>query len=316
MEDERTGSALGAFLRSRRARLTPRDVGLPDTGRHRRVPGLRREELAQLAGVSVAYLTRLEQGRGPNVSAEVLDAIARALRLTANEHAHLRRLARNRPYAGAGVSAGLGADGTSDTFGTGVRDALRQLLDAMETVPAYVTGPFLDLLAWNPMATAVFGDWSRLPPRERNIARLVFLSPGHRRLFTDLGTLAADTVGALRLDAGCFPDHPRLTGLVADLSAASPEFRVLWARHDVKEQSHGTRRLRHPVAGDLVLAFESFRLADDSDQCLTTFHTPPDAPDVLRVLAPGPASRPANGQRDDAAWDGSGEGVPSGDRRG
>ncbi|MFC5184139.1 helix-turn-helix domain-containing protein [Actinomadura harenae] len=278
-----SGGDLGAFLRSRRARLTPQDVGLPDTGRHRRVPGLRREELAQLAGVSVAYLTRLEQGHGPNVSTEVLDALARALRLTANEHAHLRRLARGRRNT-TGAAA--------ETPRQRVREPLRQLLTAMDTVPAYVTGRFLDLLAWNPMATALLGDWDPLPPGDRNLARLVFLSAGHRRLFTDWDALAADTVGALKLDAGCFPDHPRLTGLVGELSAESAEFRGLWARHDVKEKSHGTRRIGHPVAGDLVLAFESFWLADDSDQCLTTFHAPPDTPDAdaLALLAPQAAA--------------------------
>ncbi|MEV4256385.1 helix-turn-helix transcriptional regulator [Spirillospora sp. NPDC049652] len=278
--ENRSGGELGAFLRSRRARLSPTDVGLPDTGRHRRVPGLRREELAGLAGVSVAYLTRLEQGHGPNVSAEVLDALARALRLNDNEHAHLRRLARNRPNRGSAPSH------------QEVREPLRHLLHAMDAVPAYVTGRFLDLLAWNPMATALFGDWDGLPRHDRNLARLVFLSPAHRRLFPDWDALAADTVGALRLDAGCFPGHPRLTGLIAELSDGSAEFRALWARHDVKEKSHGTRRLRHPVAGELLLAFESFRLADDSDQCLTTFHTPPDAPraDVLSLLRPHAAT--------------------------
>ncbi|WP_235834155.1 helix-turn-helix domain-containing protein [Actinomadura logoneensis] len=278
--ENRSGGELGAFLRSRRARLAPGDVGLPDTGRHRRVPGLRREELAGLAGVSVAYLTRLEQGHSRNVSSEVLDALARALRLTENEHAHLRRLARNRRNPDAGPSTPQ------------VREPLRRLLLAMDTVPAYITGRFLDLLAWNPMAAAVFGDWDELPPHERNIARLVFLSPGHRRLFPDWDALAADMVGALRLDAGCFPGHPRLAELVAELSAESAEFRALWARHDVKEKSHGTRRLRHPVAGDLLLAFESFRLADDADQCLSTFHIPPDAPnpDALRLLTPRPTT--------------------------
>ncbi|MEV5569806.1 helix-turn-helix transcriptional regulator [Spirillospora sp. NPDC052269] len=276
-----SGGELGAFLRSRRARLTPQDVALPDTGRHRRVPGLRREELAQLAGVSVAYLTRLEQGHGPNVSAEVLNSLARALRLNENEHAHLRRLARNRRNAGAVPSRQQ------------VREPLRQLLAAMDAVPAYVTGRFLDLLAWNPMATALFGDWELLAPDDRNLARLVFLSDDHRKLFTGWDALATDTVGALRLDAGCFPDHPRLSALVEELSAESAEFRALWARHDVKENGHGTRRLHHPVAGELLLAFESFRLADDPDQCLTTFHAPPDAPDpdALRRLALQTAAR-------------------------
>jgi len=267
---------LGEFLRSRRARVRPADVGLPAGGRHRRVPGLRREELAQLAGVSVAYLTRLEQGRGNNVSFEVLDAIARALRLTDAEHAHLthlvkcRRRHRHEPPPRDRV-----------------RPALRDMLASLETVPAYVTGHRTDILAWNTMAAAVFGDWDRLPVRERNWARLVFLHSEHRSLFADWEAVAADVVGALRLYAGCRPDDPELAALVGDLSARSAQFRGLWARHDVKENSHGVRRLRHPRVGDLALSFESFRLPDDEEQVLTVYHAPAGsaAAQDLRLLA-------------------------------
>ncbi|MFC9972539.1 helix-turn-helix domain-containing protein [Spirillospora sp. NPDC127200] len=267
---------LGGFLRSRRARLRPEDAGLPVTGRYRRVPGLRREELAQLAGVSVAYLTRLEQDRGDNVSDEVLDAIARALRLSANERAHLVHLARSRHRKGR-PPAGRRQ----------VRASLRGMLAAMEDVPAYITGWRSDILAWNRMAAALFGDWDRMPPGERNWVRLLFLEPGHRELFADWEARAAEAVGALRLDAGGRLDDPELVALVDEVSERSPEFRRLWATHDVKEKSHGTRRLRHPVAGDLDLAFESFRLPDDSEQCLTVYHAPPGsaAEENLRLLA-------------------------------
>ncbi|MGI5167578.1 helix-turn-helix domain-containing protein [Spirillospora sp. CA-253888] len=277
---------IGAFLRSRRARLRPEDVGLPVTGRHRRVPGLRREELAQLAGVSVAYLTRLEQDRGDNVSDEVLDAIARALRLSANERAHLVHLARSRHRRGRTPSGQRQ-----------VRASLRGMLDAMEDVPAYVTGWRSDILAWNRMAAALFGDWDRMPPEERNWVRLLFLEPGHRELFADWEARAADAVGALRLDAGGHLDDPSLAELVDELSARSPEFRRLWGTHDVKEQSHGVRRLRHPVAGDLDLAFESFRLPDDSEQCLTVYHAPQGSAAVenLRLLASWGAGASASG---------------------
>ncbi|MEW2509781.1 helix-turn-helix transcriptional regulator [Streptomyces sp. NPDC046870] len=267
---------LSEFLRSRRARLKPEDVGLAGFGRHRRVPGLRREELAQLAGVSVAYYTRLEQGNGRNVSAEVLDSIARALRLTDAEHAHLTHLAK--PKAHKKKPAARQQQ---------VRAALRQLLDSMEGVPAYVVGRCSQILAWNRMAAAVFGDWGELPPGERNWARLVFLRPAYRELFVDWEQKAIDIVCALRMDAGCDPDDARLSALVGELSVKSEEFRRLWATHDVKEKSHGVKHLHHPLVGDLALHFESFRLTDGSEQSLVTYHADPDSAsaDSLRLLA-------------------------------
>ncbi|MDG9716303.1 helix-turn-helix transcriptional regulator [Streptomyces sp. DH24] len=267
---------LSEFLRTRRARLKPEDVGLPDYGRHRRVPGLRREELAQLAGVSVAYYTRLEQGNGRNVSAEVLDSIARALRLTDAEHAHLTHLAKPKQHRKKPVAR------TQQ-----VRVALRQLLDSIDGVPAYVTGRRSDILAWNGMAAALFGDWAELPAQERNWARLVFLKPEYRELFVDWDQKASDMVSFLRMDAGCHSDDPRLSSLVGELSVKSEEFRRLWATHDVKEKSHGVKRMRHPLVGDLTLNFETFRLVDDSEQSLITYHAEPGSPsaEALRLLA-------------------------------
>lgn len=267
---------LSEFLRSRRARLKPEDVGLPDFGRHRRVPGLRREELAQLAGVSVAYYTRLEQGNGRNVSPEVLGAIARALRLTDAEHAHLVHLARPRPqrrkHAGRAQQ---------------VRPSLRQLIDTFDGTPAYVTGRRSQILSWNRMAAALFGDWGELPAHERNWARLVFLRPDYRRLFADWESKATDIVGMLRMDAGRHPDDPQLSALVGELSVKSPEFRQLWARHDVKEKCHGVKALRHPLVGELSLLFESFQPPGDPEQTLITYHAEPGTPsaDALRLLA-------------------------------
>ncbi|MEQ8146988.1 helix-turn-helix domain-containing protein [Streptomyces sp. OP7] len=251
---------LSEFLRTRRARLKPEDVGLPDVGRRRRVPGLRREELAQLAGVSVAYYTRLEQGNGRNVSVEVLDAIARALRLNDAEQAHLANLARPGRHRRRPAPRSRQA-----------RPALRQLLDAMETVPAYVVGRRSEILAWNPMAAALFGDWGRLPAQERNWARLVFLDPGYRDLFVEWDQKACDMVAYLRMDAGRRPDDPLLSSLVGELSVKSEEFRGLWARHDVKEKSHGVKRLRHPLVGELTLLWESFRPAGEAEQSLVTY---------------------------------------------
>ncbi|MET9501107.1 helix-turn-helix transcriptional regulator [Streptomyces sp. NPDC006622] len=267
---------LSEFLRTRRARLKPEDVGLPDFGRHRRVPGLRREELAQLAGVSVAYYTRLEQGNGRNVSAEVLDSIARALRLTDAEHAHLTHLAkpkRHKKKPTARVEQ--------------VRPAPRQLLDLMDGVPAYIVGRRAEILAWNPMAAALFGDWGELPVAERNWARLVFLRPDYRDLFVDWEQKAIDIVCALRMDAGCYPDDPRLSALVGELSVKSEDFRRLWATHDVKEKAYGVKRLRHPLVGALSLNYEGFRLLGESEQTMVTYHAEAGSPsaEALRLLA-------------------------------
>ncbi|MEU9432884.1 helix-turn-helix transcriptional regulator [Streptomyces sp. NPDC048252] len=266
---------LSEFLRTRRARLKPEDVGLPDFGRHRRVPGLRREELAQLAGVSVAYYTRLEQGNGRNVSAEVLDSIARALRLSDAEHAHLTHLAKPKHKKKQSAPPQQ------------VRGPLRQLLDAMDSVPAYLIGRRTEILGWNRMAAAVFGDWAELPVAERNWARLVFLRPDYRDLFVDWEQKAIDIVCALRMDAGCYPDDPRLSALVGQLSVKSEDFRRLWATHDVKEKSHGVKLLRHPLVGELSLNFEGFRLMGDGEQTMVTYHADPGSAsaEALRLLA-------------------------------
>ncbi|MEV8017747.1 helix-turn-helix transcriptional regulator [Streptomyces sp. NPDC086554] len=267
---------LSEFLRTRRARLQPEDVGLPNFGRHRRVPGLRREELAQLAGVSVAYYTRLEQGNGRNVSGEVLDAIARALRLTDAEHAHLTHLAKPKQHKKKRAARAQQ-----------LRPALRHLMDAMDGVPAYVVGRRSDILGWNRMAAALFGDWGALPQEERNWARICFLHPASRELFVDWEQKATDIVAFLRMDAGCFPNDPQLSALVGELSVKSEEFRSLWATHDVKEKGHGSKRMRHPLVGELTLSFETLRLPDDHDQSLVTYHAQPDSAsaDALRLLA-------------------------------
>ncbi|WP_030976530.1 helix-turn-helix transcriptional regulator [Streptomyces sp. NRRL S-1824] len=268
---------LSEFLRTRRARLKPDDVGMPSHGRHRRVPGLRREELAQLAGVSVAYYTRLEQGNGRNVSAEVLDSIARALRLTDAEHAHLTHLAKPKQQRSKYRAPKRQQ----------VRVALQQLLESMEGVPAYIGGARSEILAWNPMAAALFGDWGKLPPAERNWARLTFLSPEYRELFLDWDSKASDIVSYLRLYAGQHPEDSDLSALVGELSVKCEEFRRLWATHDVKEKSHGMKRMRHPLVGDLTLAYETMNLPDDHEQFLCVYHAEPGSTsaEALRLLA-------------------------------
>jgi len=266
---------LSEFLRSRRARLTPDDVGLPQYGRTRRVPGLRREELAQLAGVSVAYYTRLEQGNGRNVSVEVIESIARALQLNDSECAHLRNLTQC-DKRGKKKSARAQQ----------VRPALRHLLDSIG-VPAYIGGRRADVLTWNPLAAALFGDWGALPPKERNWARLVFLNPSYRELFVDWESKASDVVGFLRMDAGCYPNDPELAALIGELSVKSEPFRKLWARHDVKEKTHGVKVLRHPLVGELRLSWEALRMPSESEQFLTTYYAEPGTPsaEALQLLA-------------------------------
>ncbi|MFD3570099.1 helix-turn-helix domain-containing protein [Streptomyces sp. NPDC058667] len=270
---------LSEFLRSRRARLKPQDVGLPEYGRHRRVPGLRREELAQLAGVSVAYYTRLEQGHGRNVSMEVLDAIARALRLSDTERAHLTHLAK--PTVKKRQRA-------ASARPQRVRASLTQLLDSLEGVPAFVLGRRLDILAWNRMARALIGDFAAWEPAERNMPRMIFLDPNARDLYVDWESKAVEVVSVLRLYAGCYPDDPLLLALVGELSVRSEEFRSLWAAHTVTDKGHGTKRLRHPLVGELTLSYESLKVAgDDPDLVLVTYHAEPGtaSADALRLLA-------------------------------
>ncbi|HEX7307262.1 helix-turn-helix transcriptional regulator [Lentzea sp.] len=264
---------LSDFLRSRRARLSPDDVGLPRYGRTRRVPGLRREELAQLAGVSVAYYTRLEQGNGRNVSAEVLDSIARALRLDDAEREHLNNLTRSKP-------------GRKKAPRTHLRPALRHLLDGI-AVPAYIGGRCSDVLAWNSMAAALFGDWGRLEPRDRNWARMIFLRPEYQNLFVNWESKAADVVAFLRLDASCCSNDPELAALVGELSLKSELFRQLWAAHEVKQKSFGTKVVRHPLVGEMTLSYEALSMPSEPGMFLTTYHAEPGSPsaEALQLLA-------------------------------
>ncbi|MFG3036968.1 MULTISPECIES: helix-turn-helix domain-containing protein [unclassified Streptomyces] len=278
---------LSEFLRSRRARLKPQDVGLPEFGRHRRVPGLRREELAQLAGVSVAYYTRLEQGNGRNVSVEVLDAIARALRLSDTERAHLTHLAK--PTVKKRQRAAISRPQQ-------VRPGLVHLIDSLDAVPAVVLGRRLDVLAWNRMARALLGDFAAWDPRERNMARMVFLDPNARALYLDWECKATEVVSVLRLYAGCYPDDPLLSALVGELSVKSEEFRSLWAAHTVTDKGHGTKRLRHPLVGEMTLAYETLKVSGgDPDLVLVTYHAEPGSPsaDALRLLAQWGVDEPA-----------------------
>jgi transcriptional regulator with XRE-family HTH domain len=265
------------FLRTRRARITPDQAGLVPYQGARRVPGLRREEVAQLAGVSVDYYIRLERGQARGVSTSVLDAVARALRLDETERAHLFDLAqptttrtrRKRPLAPQRV-----------------RPALYQALEAM-TVPAVVEGRRTDVLAANRLAHALYTDFEARSRRERNFARFVFLDEAARALYTDWEAVAGNCVASLRLYAGRHPDDPQLTELVGELSVHSDTFRRMWADHDVRAHTSGTKRFHHPLVGDLSLDYVVLAVEGDPDQTLVVYTPEPDSSsaEALDVLA-------------------------------
>lgn len=260
---------LGEFLRSRRARLRPEEVGMIDHGARRRVPGLRREELAMLAGVSVDHYVRLEQGRTLHFSESVLDAVARALRLNPVERDHLYRLAR--PWSG------------EETPGEQeVRPGLRRLMEASD-VPCYIVGRGTNVLAWNRLAAALITDFGALPPRERNLARMVFLDEGMRELYEDWPGKAADVVAYLRLDAARNPNDAGIATLIDELSRGSADFRDLWERHELKDKTHGRYVYLHPVVGRLDLGYETLRLPDDPDQALIAHTVEPDSPSAAAL---------------------------------
>ncbi|MBP2706087.1 helix-turn-helix domain-containing protein [Microbispora sp. RL4-1S] len=242
---------LGEFLRAHRARVDPTDVGLYGGG-DRRVAGLRREEVAVLAGVSVDYYARLEQGRERNPSAQVLDAIGRALRLHPDARGHAFRL--------AGMNPSLASNGSRDL----VHPALLRLLDAFPTSAAYVLGPSFDVLATNDVAAALLSPFSGLT----NMVRVLFQHPQARAVFVNWPTLAETTVHALRLNAGLFPDDTGIRELVADLQRDSPEFQALWADQTVQGLTRQFKVFHHPDAGRVELTYQTFDVRDAPGQQL------------------------------------------------
>ena len=266
---------LREFLRSRRARVTPAAAGLPLRAGARRVPGLRREEVAQLADVSVDYYVRLERGRTANVSESVLDAVARALQLNDLERTHLFTLAKPRRARPRPLPP------------QHVRPGLRLVVDSITDAPALVLGRRLDVLAANPLARALFTDFDALPPHFRNMARLIFLHDHVRSLCTDWRATAQGIVANLRLYAGRNPHDPALAELVGDLSVQDPDFRRWWADHDVDQHTYGVRHCHHGLVGDLELGYEAFTPTDDPEQTLWVSTVQPGSlsEERLKVLA-------------------------------
>ncbi|WP_063061383.1 helix-turn-helix transcriptional regulator [Nocardia sienata] len=260
---------LAGFLRTRRSRVDPAALGIP-TDRHRRVEGLRREEIAHLSGVSVDYYVRLEQGRATQPSEQVLDALARVLGLDETEREHLYRLARQRRRR-------------AKAPGGRVRPELLRVLDLVADAPALIMDHRLDALAGNHLAGLLYG---RSMPG-LNIARHIFLEEAERGLYADWEKCTLDVVGHLRLAAGKYPEDPRLASLIGELAMGSERFRRLWARADVRARTHGRKAYRHPLVGLLELHQENFALPDGTGMELIVLSATPGSPaeDGLRLLA-------------------------------
>jgi transcriptional regulator with XRE-family HTH domain len=270
------------FLSSRRARITPQQAGLPVFGGSRRVPGLRREEAAMLAGVSVDYYTKMERGQLRGVSESVLDALARGLKLDEAERAHLLDLAR---AAGPSPPARRRRSPQQQ-----VRPSVQRLLDAMTEAPALVQNGRGDVLAANRLGYALYSEMDLAPGRPANHARFVFLDTRSRHFFSEWERVADDTVAMLRAEAGRDPHDRALSDLVGELSTRSEDFRVRWAAHNVRAHQTGAKRYHHPVVGDLTLTYEMLELAADPGLHLLAYSAEPgsrsqDALDLLGTWA-------------------------------
>jgi transcriptional regulator with XRE-family HTH domain len=267
------------FLSTRRARITPEQAGLPAYGGNRRVKGLRREEVAMLAGVSVDYYVRMERGSLAGTSESVLDALADALRLDEAERTHLYALARE---------SGARGSKRKRTAPASVRPAIQQVLDAMTDAPAWVRNGRHDIVAMNRLARALYAPVLEDPRRPANTTRFVYLHPeAAQEFFVDYDRIANDAAAMLRLEAGRNPHDKALIELVGELSTRSGLFRRRWASHDVKFHRSGQKRLRHPVVGQLDLDFESMELPSAPGLTLNVYTAAAGTPaaDALTLLA-------------------------------
>ncbi|MFC8074542.1 helix-turn-helix transcriptional regulator [Streptomyces sp. NPDC057307] len=260
---------LGAFLRSRRERLRPEDVGLP-SGPRRRTPGLRREEVAVLAHISTEYYVRLEQGRAPRPSGEVLAGIGGALRLSDAESDHLHVLAGTAPSR-------------NGLHRRDVRPSILALLERLPQTAAFVTSAAFEVLAWNDLAAALMENFAELTPEDRNLARRAFLAPARAGAplygVSDTTEFRHHVVMGLRSTLARYPSDPEVTGLVDELRDGSPEFARLWERHDVHAAPMLTKTFRHPVVGEITVDCDSLALTD-SDQHLVLYSAPPGSRDA------------------------------------
>jgi hypothetical protein len=275
---------LRAFLSTRRARISPEQAGLPvyHTDR-RRVSGLRREEVAVLAGISTEYYTRFERGNATGVSESVIDGIAHALQLDDAERAHLLDLIR---------TAGRTRPPRRRPAAQRVRPGVQRIIDSMSGSPAFVLNGRLDVLATNALGLALYSPIYADPLRPANNARFIFLDPHAAEFFPDWDKVANDTVALLRAEAGRDPHDRRLSDLIGELSTRSDEFRARWATHNVRIHTTGAKRIHHPIVGDLELSFESFPIPADPGQSLVTYTAEPGSPsqDALTLLASWAAS--------------------------
>lgn len=273
VDDAQRRAALGEFLRTRRARLTPTQIGLP-AGPRRRTPGLRREEVAVAAGVSTTWYTYLEQGRDIHVSRIVLECIADALHLNQDERTHLFLLAeQSTPVAPSLLPE------------EAIPPAYQLVLDELTDYPAYIRGRRMDILAWNKAARTVFGDFALLPHRERNLLWLLFTDTPFRRLFVDHAGLAQEMLEIFRETATRYISASWLNEFIDALSRVSPEFRQQWQGHNVRRKSYGTvsRELLHPEMGRLVFTIAGFQMSGDPDMQCCIFTSAPTSETAMKL---------------------------------
>ncbi|WP_422390201.1 helix-turn-helix transcriptional regulator [Arthrobacter sp. N1] len=259
---------LSAFLISRRAKLDLQQAGLPDFGGRRRVPGLRREEVALLAGMSSEYYKRLERGNAKGVSEAVIDGISRALQLDEAEHSHLYDLIR-------AANAGAHLQRRRPTRKTQITPTLQQTIDAMTTVPVFVQNGRLDAVATNTLGRALFSEMFLDPSQPVNAARFVFLDPRAQTFFQDWESNTRQIVALLRVEAGRSPYDRQLSDLIGELSTRSDLFRKLWGAHDVREHRTGTKSIHHPIVGNLDLSYLGLDLASDHGLQMLVFSAEP-----------------------------------------